>query len=128
MKTKLLTLVLLFTSIICYTSCEKKEPESSKPYVVTFNATEGYKMTAYIFEYNNQGDKINNHVIDGVKEGKPYAYTSQKEAIKIKIYYEVESVFGDYNKWIQQVYYLNSTDKATEIIINKGTTTGNFEP
>lgn len=128
MKTKLLTLVLLFTSIISYTSCEKKEPESSKPYVVTFNATEGYKMTAYIFEYNNQGDKINNHVIEKVKEGESYFYNSQKETIKIKIYYEVESFAGDYNKWIQQVYYLNDTDKTTGIIINKGTTTGNFEP
>lgn len=128
MKTKLLTLALLFTSIINFTSCEQNEPNSSKPYVVTFNETEGYNLTAYIFEYNNQGDKIYNHVIDGVEKGKSYYFNSQKDAQKIKIYYEVESVWGDYNKWIQQVYYLDNTNNTTEIIIKKGTTIGNFEP
>ena len=128
MKVKLLTLVLLFTLTIGITSCEQNEPNYSKSYVVTFKETEGYKMTAYIFEYNNQGDKVYNHVIEKVEKGKPYAYNSQKETIKIKIYYEVESIIGDYNKWIQRVYYLDDKNNTTEIIINEGTTIGNFEP
>ena len=129
MKHLKLFLLPLLAMTLVFSSCESnRENEICAAYSIKCEVTNGYKQTLRIFECNDQGEKLYDHTIEKTVEGKTYYYTAQYPYItKIKIHVSVESVAGDYQKWVQRVYYLDK-NKTTEIILNGNTTIGKNEP
>lgn len=126
---KVFSLMLLMTSIMCFTACSGDEDDFPATYTIWCN-TElgGYSNEVRIFEYNDKGDKIYDRIINNVKQGSKYTYTASTDDVeKVKVYISVESVFNSRSGWVQRVFYLNK-NKNTDIFLESNTVIGSKEP
>lgn len=126
MKTKHLSVILLAVLALLTFSCKKDTVTQPKKFTVTCNVSYGYSRTFTILQYNDSGEKIYSNSYSFAK-GETKSFTSQNDAVKIKIYIKIESVMGDVKGWVQQVYYLNE-GSTKSIVINDDTIIGNYEP
>ena len=121
-----LSMMLVMVSIMCLSSCS--EEEQRPVYSIRCDTVHAYSEKLHIFECDAAGDKIYDHTITNVIEGKTYTFTAVSEIVKkVKIYISVESFWGDYNKWVQRVFYLDE-GKSTNIVITSNTLIGPNEP
>lgn len=112
-------IMLIMSAFLCLTSCEKEE--DAREYSIVSNLDFSVnKLT--IFEYNEQGDRIYDHTINGVYKGSSYSFTAFNSYVtKVKIYVK------DLDKWVQRVYYLNE-NKKTIIQLDGNLYVGSKEP
>lgn len=84
----------------------------------------------YIYEYSEDGDRINNTEIK-CKKGETYAFTALPQTTKLKLKLWCIPLFDEYQYWIQRVYPLDKK-KTTRIILDKNvewyTEEDNIEP
>ena len=116
---KLSFILLVFSAVLCFTSCEKEEfpREYSIESKLNFDIDE-----LYICEYNEQGDRLYDRTINGFNAGSSFSFTAfNNDVTKVKIYVK------DFNKWIQRVYYL-SESSTTKIQIDGDILVGYDEP
>lgn len=95
-------------------------PAGTTAYTFSIYAS-GYKV--YLSEHNAIDDPIYTTIIDNAEANVPYSYEAKENTVKIKVYLRD----GDWNKWVQQVYYLDEGNNI-DIIITGNTIVGNFEP
>ena len=112
-------LLLILSTILCFISC--RQENFPKEYSV-LNQT-GFEIDElYVCEYNEVGDRVYNHIVKKLSNGRTYNITTYNEdVVKVKIY------IGDFDNWIQRVFYLNE-DGITRINIYNSTLVGPNEP
>ena len=116
---KLSFILLVFSAVLCFTSCEKEE--FPREYSIESKLSFGIDQL-YICEYNDQGDRLYDHAINGFSAGSSHSFTAfNNEVTKVKIYVK------DFNKWIQRVYYLKESG-TTKIQIDGNILIGYDEP
>lgn len=124
MKKFLSMMLLLAAMFLTFSSCSKDDEEST--YTLVFNAYDGISTTVRIFECNENGEKIGNNSFR-CKTGDQQTFTASSNTSKVKVYISRESVMGDVNKWVQQVFLLKKGDNTT-ITIDDSTVVGPNEP
>ncbi len=123
-----------------FSSCSKDGPEKATPqttYTVVYNisdiSTSSISVTTDVtlFEYNEAGEKIGNNSMKSVHTGTTKTFTASKNAVKVKVYIDVEMSNGtstsSMKKWVQQVYYLEE-GADIKIQLEDSTMIGNYEP
>ena len=119
-KTLFLTLVSALALLIS-SSCSKQD-RPVKETTYTFSIfTSGLEV--YLSEHNIVGDRIHTTIIDNAEANVPYSFIAKDNTVKIKVYLK----HTHWNKWVQQIYYLNE-GKNIDIIITGDTIIGNYEP
>ena len=111
--------LLIFSAVLCFTSCEKEE--FPREYCIESKLSFDIDKL-YVSEYNEQGDRLYDRIINNFYAGSSYSFTAfNNEITKVKIYIK------DFNKWIQRVYYLNENG-TTKIQIVDDVLVGYDEP
>lgn len=122
---KFLSMTLLFAAMsLMFSACSSDNGDTT--YTIVFNGDQGISTTLRIFECNNNGEKISNNSLK-IRKGEEQTFTASPNVTKVKIYISRESLFGDMNKWVQQVFMLNR-GKNTTITIDDKTLVGPNEP
>lgn len=121
---KKIIFLMALMPILALTSCSKDDEEST--YTLVFNAYDGISTTVRIFECNDNGEKIGNNSFK-CKTGDQQTFTASSNTSKVKVYISRESVMGDVNKWVQQVFLLKKGGNTT-ITIDDSTVVGSNEP
>lgn len=112
-------LLLILSAILCFSSCEQED--LPRKYSIQNNTSFDINEL-YVCEYNDRGERVYNHTVEYVSRGRIYNFTALNEdVVKVKIYVE------DFDKWIQQVFYLDD-EGVTKITINGNTLVGYKEP
>ena len=87
--------------------------------------------SVYLSEYDATGSCVANNSLDAPVQGKTYEFTANDRSEKVKVYMKVKLQMGsstsNWNRWVQQVYYLES-GKNIDIVINGETIVGTSEP
>lgn len=123
-----LTIALLFLS----TGCSKDDSTSNE---TTYTFIDDYGMPVpgvsdycvFLSEYDASGSRVMTYKIDDPEVGKKYVYTSNKHSEKVKVKFQYKFGSTSYNKWVQQVWYLEE-GKNIDIITDGETIVGNLEP
>lgn len=119
----LLTVVAL-TIGLSFSSCSKDDDDDAEvKYIVKIDddlgSTSIIDVDLTMFEYNNNGEKINSQTWKTVKSGESKEFTANPSAVKVKVYLTLSSTLtSSSSKWVQKVYYLN---EGTTIISIEGT-------
>lgn len=111
MKKTVQMMLLCVIALAGFSSCTRE---------VTYTLTNktGYSAKAFIYEYNEQNERIN--VVNVVfLDNETRAFVANKDAVKIKIY------IPELEAWIQQVFYL---EDDISITIDGRTIIGSEEP
>ena len=120
----LLTIVAL-TICFSFSSCSKDDDDDTEVrYIVkiddSIGSTSVINVDLTMFEYNNNGEKINSQVWKAVKGGESKEFIANPTTVKVKVYLTLSSsLTSPSSKWAQKVYYLN---EGTTIISIEGTT------
>lgn len=127
----LLTIVAL-TICFSFSSCSKDDDDDTEVrYIVkiddSIGSTSVINVDLTMFEYNNNGEKINSQVWKAVKSGESKEFIADPSTVKVKVYLTLSSALtSSSSKWVQKVYYLN---KGTTIIsIEENSLLGYNEP
>ena len=116
---KLCLVLLIFSAVLCFTSCEKEE--FPREYCIESKLSFDIDKL-YVSEYNEQGDRLYDRIINNFYAGSSYSFTAFNSYVtKVKIYVK------DLDKWVQRVYYLNE-NKKTIIQLDGNLYVGNKEP
>lgn len=130
MKKTLLCLVAL--AVFGLTSCTK---ETTYTFINNMDMSELQEyitdFSIFLSEYDETGSCVANNSVDRPRQGVAYEYTANSRAEKVKVYMKVKYQYGsstsDYNRWVQQVYYLEK-GKNIDIVITGETIVGTSEP
>jgi len=124
-------LSLILISLLFLFSCTKVEEEyipSTYTFKYSVNDYAGLSIDITLFEFNNLGEKIGTNSINNCKNGTMKTFTANKMAEKVKIFYILRTgTVSSTGKWVQQVFYLNKSDKAT-IEMTNNSIVGSNEP
>lgn len=114
------------------TSCTK---ETTYTFTNNMDMSELYQyLTDYnviLSEYDASGSRVANNSIDAPRQGETYEFEANSRAEKVKVYinakYQVGSSTENWNRWVQQVYYLEE-GKNINIVVTGETIVGTSEP
>lgn len=116
-------LIILAVAIMAVMLTACSEEEQSTYTFKNDSSSDGNSLTVYLKEYNDSGENIHTNTLTGITEGTSETYTAYDDAVKVKVYLKVNSVY----RWIQQVYYLEIGGHIT-ITLTDTTLIGNEEP
>lgn len=123
---KLVTILAIALSMIAMTtSCTKDPVVKAKKY--SFQTELNWSIKAYLFEYNDAGDKINSQTVEKAEVGQVYPFTAHEDATKVKCYIKYTILGKSESKWVQQVFMLKE-GSTVAIDVNGDTIIGNKEP
>ena len=132
MEMKKILLGLAIVSMVALTGCSKETT-----YTFTNNMDwddmSSYitDMDIYLSEYDATGSCVANNTISFPELGKAYEFVANGRAEKIKVYIKVKLQYAgstsNWNRWVQQVYYLEE-GKNIDIVITGEIIVGTSEP
>ena len=116
---------------ISLTGCDKGDDHQPKEtsYTIHCDLSGGAYVTnnLILFEYNANGERIQNNPIDDIQSGDSRRFVAHEMAEKIKVYIEMETSVSSSVRWVQQVYYLTKHSNI-DIYLTGETIIGNQEP
>ena len=129
---KKILLCLAAIAVLGLTSCTK---ETMYTFINNMDMSELQQyITDYsviLSEYDASGSCVANKSIDNPEQGVAYVNTANNRAEKVKVYmkvkYQVGSSTSNWNRWVQQVYYLED-GKNINIVVTGETIVGTSEP
>lgn len=141
MKTKFLMVTMLIASILCLVSCSKEDTPKAKTYTLNYqqdvtdivgtSGNYGYDADICFIEYNEANERINIQEVSNPKFNTQKTFTANENAVKVKVYIDAVLSYGsletDFERWVQQVYYLKEGEDV-EILISNETRVGTSEP
>lgn len=107
---------------ILMTGCKKETT-----YTLKWNLDDTVPMDILIMEYSQQSEVIKNVPIYSVQNSFESIYTAAENSEKVKIQISWESNNTEYNRWVNQVYYLEKGENI-DIFIDGNTIVGKQEP
>ena len=124
MKTKRLLMLMFASAALLLTSCKK---ETTYTFVDNFGGSGFTEYSILLCEYDASGSKVNTNKLDWPTTGQPYVYTANEHAEKIKVRIQAQMGSSSFNRWIQQVFYLEEGENI-DITLEGSTIVGSSEP
>ena len=122
-KTKLLMLALAST-VLLFASCKK---ETTYTFIDHYGGSGFTEYSILFCEYDAAGSRVFTNKLDWPTTGQPYVYTANEHAEKVKVKVQAEMGSSTFNRWIQQVFYLEDGGNI-DITLDGSTIVGSSEP
>ena len=122
-KHKLLMLAIALTMLL-FASCAK---ETTYTFVDNFGGSGFTEYSILLCEYDAAGSKVFTNKLDWPTTGQSYVYTANEHAEKIKVKVQAKMGSSSFNRWIQQVFYLEAGGNI-DITLDGSTIVGSSEP
>lgn len=117
--------MLMFASAaVFFTSCKK---DTTYTFIDNYGCPGASEYSVLLSEYDASGSRVYTDIIDWPTVGKKYVYTANEHSEKVKVKFQYKFGTTSYNKWAQQVWYLEE-GKNIDIITDGETIVGNQEP
>lgn len=124
MKKQRLLMLMLASAALFLTSCTK---ETTYTFVDNFGSSGFTEYSILLCEYDAVGSKVFTNKLDWPNTGQSYVYTANEHAEKIKVRVQAKMGSSSFNRWIQQVYYLEEGGNIN-ITLDGSTIVGISEP
>ena len=122
---KRILMLLCLAATVVFNSCSKETTYTIVDNTSGFSSFTEYSILAC--EYDNSGSIVFTNKLDWPEKGKSYVYTANDYAEKIKVRIQAKIGTNSFNRWVQQVFYLEKGKNIT-ISISDDTIVGTNEP
>ncbi len=124
MKRKSFLMLMILSAALILTSCTK---ETTYTFVDNFGGSGFTEYSILLCEYDAAGSKVFTNKLDSPNTGQSYVYTANEHAEKIKVRIQAQIGSTSFNRWIQQVFYLEEGENIN-ITLDGETIVGSSEP
>ena len=119
-----ISLLLGLIAVLLFASCKK---DTTYTFTDNYGGSGFSEYSILLCEYDNAGSKVFTNKLDDPTTGQAYVYTANEHAEKIKVKVQAKVGTSSFNRWIQQVFYLEE-GKNINITLDGGTIVGTNEP
>ena len=124
MKTKRLLMLMFASAALFMVGCKK---DTTYTFVDNYGMPSASDYSVILSEYDASGSRVMTNKLDDPTVGQKYVYTANEHSEKIKVKFQYKFGSTSYNKWAQQVWYLEE-GKNIDIVTDGETIVGNQEP
>lgn len=126
----IISVLTLFTGCLLATSCEKDDfgGNAKHSYTVTseLGALSASSVELRFYEYNDNDEMINYHIWENVQNNQTKTFGAHDLATKVVIYISADTSYGEFNRYVAQVFYLSS--KKIKIHLDGETLVSKYSP
>ncbi len=130
MKRFILCFLTLLAGCLLTTSCEKDDfgGKAKHSYTVTseLGSLGASSIELRFYEYNDNDEMINYQIWKNVQNNETKTFSAHDLATKVVVYISAETYYGEFNRYVAQVFYLSS--KNIEIHLDGETLVGKYSP
>lgn len=124
MKKQRLLMLMFASAAVFFTSCKK---DTTYTFIDNYGCPGASEYSVVLSEYDASGSRVFTDKIDWPTVGEKYVYTANEHSEKVKVKFQYKFGSTNYNKWVQQVWYLEE-GKNIDVITDGETIVGNQEP
>lgn len=115
---KLLALTAIFACMFVFASCKEDEEELQSAQYTLQAWFDADFTNIYIYEYNQQGEKIKTNTLYSLKRNETKTYTSEKGCEKVHVYAQSWANYIVDNEYIVEKYDYITVGEKNNILLN----------